>query len=392
MKIALVSPYDWLTPGGVNSHIDQLATELTERGHAVRILAPASGTVADRRVTVAGTPTPVPASGSTARISLNPRLGRQVKRVLTEEQFDVVHVHEPMMPTLPLHVLRHSRAANPGVVNVGTFHATRDGGNRLYSYSRRLLRRWFRELDGKIAVSPPAARYVGRYLPGYYNVITNGIDVQRFADPELTPIPWLDDGVFNILYVGRAEKRKGLAYLIRAFGMVNARLDSTRLVVVGPESRQMRRYRQSVERSGRRGIHFIDDVSDDQLPRYYRSAQLLCSPATGHESQGYVLLEGMAAGLPLVASNIDGYASVLTHEVEGLLVRPRDPLALADALTTLVRHGDRRAQMAAAGRARVEAYGWSHVARRVLSYYERLRDGRPGSAPVSGGAWERGAR
>ena len=129
MKIALVSPYDWLTPGGVNVHVDKLADRLIARGNYVRILAPASEEIADPRVIRIGRPLPIPASGSMARITLDPRLGRQVKQLLTEEQFDIVHIHEPLMPSLPLHVLRHSRNANPSVVNVGTFHATKDGGN-----------------------------------------------------------------------------------------------------------------------------------------------------------------------------------------------------------------------------------------------------------------------
>ena len=322
MKIALVSPYDWLTPGGVNKHIEQLSARFEEYGHEAIILAPASAPVDDPRVRVLGRPTPVPASGSMARIALSPRLGRQVRQVLEQEALDVVHVHEPLMPTLPIQVLRNSREANPDVVNVGTFHATKDGGNRLYSYGRRLLKRWYRELDGKITVSPPAGRYVGRYFPGFYNIIPNGIEVERFADPTLEPIQSLDDGRVNILYVGRAEKRKGLAHLLRAFGIVNARDPGTRLVVVGPDSRGKRRYRASMEHAGRRGIRFVDDVSDEDLPRYYRSADIFCSPAEGHESQGYVLLEALSSGVPIVASNIDGYASVVTDEVEGLLVRP----------------------------------------------------------------------
>ena len=373
MKVALVSPYDWLTPGGVNRHIDQLATQLATHGHGVRILAPASGPVGDTRVIVAGRPVSIPASGSTARISFDPRLGRQVKRVLTDEQFDVVHLHEPMMPTLPLQVLRHSRAVNPSVVHVGTFHATKEGGNRLYRAMRPILKRWYREIDGKIAVSPPAAEYHARYFPGFYNIIPNGIDIARFSEPAIRPLPHLSDGTVNILYVGRAEKRKGLAYLLRAFGTVNARHPNTRLLVVGPDSRRLRRYRGSVERSGRRGVFFVSDISDDELPRYHRSAHIFCSPATGHESQGYVLLEAMAAGLPVVASNIEGYASVLTHEVEGLLVPPRDSFALADALTALVRSPSARAALGAAGRERAEHYSWARVAQRLLSYYERLR-------------------
>jgi phosphatidylinositol alpha-mannosyltransferase len=127
-----------------------------------------------------------------------------------------------------------------------------------------------------------------------------------------------------------------------------------------------------VEEGDQPGIVFIDDVSDEELARYYRTAQVFCSPATGNESQGYVLLEAMAASVPVVASNIDGYASVITHGVEGSLVRPKDEQQLADALTSLVRNADARAAFAAAGRRRVEDYSWPHVTQRLLSYYERL--------------------
>jgi phosphatidylinositol alpha-mannosyltransferase len=374
VKIALVSPYDWLTPGGVNGHLGQLMEEFIERGHDVRVMAPASGAVRDPRVEVMGRPISVPASGSTARISLNPAQGRRVKRFLEEERFDVVHVHEPLMPVLPIQVLRQSKAANDRVINVGTFHARKDGGNRLYGYGRRLLKRWFRELDGKIAVSPPAAQYVGKYFPGFYNVIPNGLDLERFDDRSLAPIPEFDDDMVNILYVGRAEKRKGLAYLIRAFGVVNARDPKTRLIIVGPDSRTRRRYEESVRRSGRRNVHFVVGPSNEELPRYHRTADIFCSPALGHESQGYVILEAMAANLPVVASNIEGYASVITHDVDGLLVRPKDTLGLADALTQLVRDEPKRRALAAAGRVRVEDYSWPRVTQQVLSYYERLLD------------------
>lgn len=381
MKIGLVSPYDWHHPGGVNSHLRILARELRGRGHEVRILAPASGPVHDEGVITMGRPYPVAAASTVVRISLNPRQGRLVRETLAREQFDVIHLHEPMMPVLPMHVLRHARNILPDVVIVGTFHATRDGGNRLYSYSRRLLKRWYRHIDGKIAVSPPAAQYVSQYFPGFYNIIPNGIDIQHWDRPDLEPLPEFRRTI-NILYVGRAEKRKGLGVLIRAFGMVNARIPDTRLIVVGPDSRSRRRFEHSVRSTGRRGIIFVEGgengVPYDELPRYHRSARIFCSPATGHESQGYVLLEAMAARVPVVASNIDGYASVITHGVDGVLVRPNDPVALAAALTNLVRDTARQEALTREGRQRVEEYGWPRVTQQVLSYYERLLDTRRG--------------
>jgi phosphatidylinositol alpha-mannosyltransferase len=285
MKIALVSPSAWLTPGGVNSHIDRAADAYIERGHAVRIIAPAGAAAADPRVFVAGRPTSIPASGSVARIALDPFVGRRVAAFLRAERFDVLHVHEPLMPALPIQALRHSRRANPDVVNVGTFHANRESGNALYGYGRRLLKRGYRELDGKIAVSVPAAQFINRYFRGFYNIIPNGVDIERWADPSIAPVPEFDDGMVNILYVGRAEKRKGLEQLLRAFGMVNARQWNTRLLVVGPDSRQRRRIEASVAEHHRRSVVFIDGPSDDDLPRWHRTAHIFCSPATGNESQ-----------------------------------------------------------------------------------------------------------
>jgi phosphatidylinositol alpha-mannosyltransferase len=378
VKIALVSPYDWLTPGGVNRHIDHIADQYLERAHEARIIAPASDTVTDPRVFAVGRPVAIPASGSVARIALDPFTGRQIGRYLREQQFDVVHVHEPLMPVLPIQTLRHSRPANADVVNVGTFHANREHGNPLYGYGRRLLKRWYRELDGKIAVSPPAARFIGRYFPGYYNIIPNGIDLARWGDRTTPRVTEFDDGMVNILYVGRAEQRKGLDYLLQAFTAIHARHANTRLLVVGPDSKRRRQIKERVRTSGQRGVVFIDGPSDTELPRWYHTADIFCSPATGNESQGIVLLEAMAAGLPVVASNIDGYASVITHDVDGVLVRPRDPEALAGAIGALIRNADARAALGAAARRRAEFYSWPHVTQRVLSYYARLLDERRG--------------
>ena len=138
MKIALVSPYDWRHPGGVNRHLLVLARELRTQGHDVMVMAPATKRIEEPGVVTLGRPFALRTAGTVVRISLNPRLGRRVKEILEREQFDIVHVHEPLMPVLPIHFLRQSRAANPDVVNVGTFHATRDGGNRVYSSARRI--------------------------------------------------------------------------------------------------------------------------------------------------------------------------------------------------------------------------------------------------------------
>jgi len=368
VKIGLVSPYDLAAPGGVNNHVQHLSQHFRAMGHDVRIVAPSSRLSGiDRNSIVLGTPRSVPAGGSVARMSLSPRLAAPVRRILDEEAFDVVHVHEPLVSFLPIAFLRFSDA-----INVGTFHAAREGGARLYAYTKRLLMPGFRHLDGKIAVSMAAASLIQKNFPGYYNIIPNGVEVERFAAPQ-PPLPELDDGMINILFVGRLEKRKGLRYLLRAFERVKAKRPETRLVVAGGyDERQRRGYERWVSEAGLRDVEFVGYIPDELLPRYQHSAHVFCAPNTGNESQGIILLEAMAAGRPVVASNIEGFAGVITHGVEGLLVRPKDSDALAEALLELVEDPDVRRDLGARASERAQHFSWDRVSQRVLSYYERL--------------------
>ena len=365
MKIALVSPYDWSVPGGVNSHCAHLRDQFKAAGHDVRIAAPASRHIDDPDfITIGKRPLSLPVSGSLARISLSLTLGPPVRRVITEEAFDVVHVHEPFMPMLPIHFLRYSEA-----VNVGTFHATREKSYFLYNWGKRHLRRWFRRLDGKIAVSTAASGFVEEYFPGYYNIIPNGVDVTKFS-AEVKPLKQYQDGKLNILFVGRPEKRKGLDYLLQAYPRVKAALPDVRLIIVG--AGKFGRYERTARSRKLADVEFCGFVSDDELPRYYQAADVFCAPATGFESQGIVLLEAMAAGVPIVASNIEGYAAVFTHDVEGALVLPADVEGLVEGLLDVLSSSGKRKRMAAQARRRAQAYAWPRVSQQVLSYYERL--------------------
>jgi phosphatidylinositol alpha-mannosyltransferase len=382
MKIGLVSPYDFAVPGGVNSHIQHLAENFQRLGHEVRIVAPCSqrrSLSLGENVICIGRAIGVPASGSVARIALSLRLAPRVRRVLAAENFDVVHIHEPFVPFLPVQFLRFSEATN-----VATFHAAKEGGgSRWYAYGRRVLRRWFRNLDGKIAVSLPAMRLVSRYFPGYYNIIPNGVDVGHFSAPT-EPLPQYCDGKLNILFVGRLEKRKGVANLLRAYVRVKEEMPETRLIIVGPETRLKRGYQRTVRDAGLEDVVFAGYALYDDLPRYHRTAHIFCAPATGNESQGIVLLEAMAAGKPIVASNIDGYGGVITHGVEGLLVLPNDAEGLAEALLQLLRDPDLRQAMGERGRQRAPEFGWERISQRVLSYYERLSyEKQSGPSPLT---------
>ena len=362
MKIAIVSPYDWCVEGGVKTHITHLTAYFREWGHEVTIFAPASNRASiGEEVVVMGKPRPMRVSGSVARITFAWK-SPAVKKALSDGNFDVVHLHEPLMPLLPYHFLRYSKSAT-----VGTFHAAKEGGNRFYGYTTPFTRRWFRKLEGKIAVSPAAVSLVSRYFQGYFNIIPNGIDYEHFSAPA-EPLPEFEDGMNNILFVGRPEKRKGLKYLLRAYMRVQAQFPDTRLIVVG--AGDFSRYERLMAPFP--NVVFRPNVPYGDLPRYHRSATVFCCPNTGNESQGYVLLEALASGGAVVASNIEGFAGVMTHEEEGLLVKPKDPDALAAAIIRLLKDPKLRKQFGARGQALARHYSWDNVAHRVLSYYERI--------------------
>ena len=370
MKIALVSPYDFAYPGGVAAHISSLEHQFTNLGHEVRVIAPASKAVSsfgDKFIPI-GKPRPIPASGSIIRITISLRLASRIKAILDQENFDIIHLHEPFMPMLCSAVLRFSNTAN-----VGTFHAChgRPGYNWGRPISTIMLKRRAGKLHGKIAVSKPAMDYAQKYVPGYYNIIPNGVDLRHFL-PDVPPIDEFCDGKLNILFVGRLERRKGLNYLLGAYKQVKQEVPNSRLIIVGPGTRLRHKYEKQVMRSGLKDVVFIGYVSYDELPRYYKTADIFCSPATGRESFGIILLEAMAMAKPVVASNIEGYASVVTHGVEGLLVPPKDKGMLAQALISLMTDESLRQRMGEKGRLKAQDYGWEQIARRVLSYYVRL--------------------
>ena len=369
MKVALVSPYDFTWPGGVTVHISQLARQFTKLGHDVKILAPYSPSrrpSLENNFVPLGRSVPIPTGGSIARLSLSLWNYPTIRDILGKERFDVVHLHEPLMPILPLYVLLCSSS-----LNVGTFHAFY-GRFRNYGWSHPILRYWFNRLDGLIAVSPPARQYASRFFPGDYRIIPNGIDVDHFSNGAL-PIPELEDGKLNILFVGRMEKRKGLRYLLEAYSKIKWDFPNTRLVVVGPGSLSKDCYRILGERN-LQDVVFFGNVPYRELPRYYRSAHICCLPATGRESFGIVLLEAMAAKRPIVASGIEGFSAVLTNGEQGLLVPPGDSTSLADSLATLLRNPDLRSQMGEKGGQTVDQYRWEKVSGQIMDYYLDLME------------------
>ncbi|MBI3972380.1 MAG: glycosyltransferase family 4 protein [Chloroflexi bacterium] len=366
MRIALVSPYDYPFPGGVTEHIAALASGLEQRGHYVRILCPSSASeeqIDGNHLYRLGSIVRAPYHGSLARITLSLGLGRKVRTILERERFDVVHIHEPLLPTLPLTVLSLATSAV-----VGTFHAYWDR-SRFYALGRPLLRRAFERLDGRIAVSEAAKQYVSRYFLDDYTIIPNGVDTTCFR-PDLAPLPAAGGSGPSILFVGRLERRKGFIHLLRAFAQVAPRLPETRLLVAGAfDAQDRRRYATLAQALGLARVTFLGPLSRPDLARCYASADVFCAPSTGGESFGIVLLEAMASGRPVVCSDIPGYRDVVRNGIEGLLVRPGDETALAEALLRLLSDSALRNRLAEAGRTRALAFDWANVTQRVEGYY-----------------------
>ena len=328
MKIGLVCPYIYPENGGVAQHVRHLYENLRLRGHDVRIITASHGPqrASEGDILRIGVGFSVPLNGSMGTLTFSPRYISQVRDLLERERFDVLHLHEPFVPFLSLFLLRESRS-----VNVATFHAYA-GFSPSYELGSRVMKAHAARLHGRIAVSAAARHFIDRFFPGDYKVIPNGVDVPRFAGA--VPLARWQDGTPNVLFVGRHEPRKGLLDLLKAHRILRKTgyEDASARRRLGPQEREARRY---VATRGLQAVEFLGRVTDAEKAQLFRTADVFASPATGGESFGIVLLEAMAAGAPIVASDIHGYKGVVRRGREGLLVPPHEPQG--------ARHGDRPA-------------------------------------------------
>ena len=361
-----MSPYGYPHPGGVNEHVRFTYEAMRRTGHDVWIITSKYGREreSEGHVIRLGTGWAAPANGSVGRVTLGLRFKRQAREVLEAHRFDILHFHEPFVPFLSPTVLDASET-----VNIATFHAF-GGFSPSYWIGSKVTGRLAARLHGRIAVSGAARHFINRYFPGEYRIIPNGVDLDRFATAE--PFEELRDGTLNILFVGRFEERKGLIHLLKAYHRLRKRKVDARLLVVGagPKEREYRRY---VGLRGIRDVEFLGRVDDEAKVRYFASADIYCAPNTGQESFGIVLLEAMAAGVPIVASDIHGFKRVVERNVQGILVEPRNPRALAAALYALARDPDLRDEMGEAGRLRAPEFTWDRVTEQIIEYYYETR-------------------
>jgi phosphatidylinositol alpha-mannosyltransferase len=364
LRIGVCAPYDLGRDGGVNSHIRAQARALRNLGHDVCVFGASSAPLGDGELAVSACVSLV-IGGTETGIGVDPRAWRRVAQLFRTARFDVLHIHEPLMPLVPWFAL--GQAAAPVVA---TFHTHREQGHRWYGRYRRVLAPLMRRVCTRLAVSDAARRTVARDFPGDYEVVPNGIDVDRFRQSAARP-PDMPGPLHFVLFVGRLEPRKGVDRLIQAMTIVQQHAPDARLVIVGdgPDRAAL----EATSRDLGVQVTFTGRVPDDVLPAYYRAADVVCSPALGGESFGIVLLEAMAAGRPIVATRIEGYVELVGGSGSARLVDVDDSVALAHEITSLLAAPELRRAMGARGAAFVGDYDWTTIARRLESIYLEAR-------------------
>jgi phosphatidylinositol alpha-mannosyltransferase len=391
MKIGIVTEYYYPTLGGIQEHVHHFAVAARRAGHDVRIITPevrdrfASVPAearsperqrahdADNGVIRVGVSVPLLSGSSIGRASTGWRLGARVREVLASERFDVLHMHTPLMPTLPLLALRASDC-----INVGTFHSVM-GNSLVFGMLRGVVQRYADRLDAAIGVSETALEGIRRYVTAPWRIVPNGVDVQMFASGRRRPE--FDDGRANLLHVGRFDPRNGVDRVINGWiGVRRAGIDA-RLILVG-DGPLRPRYEAMVPADLRADAHFVGFVPSAERASYYASGDVLLCPAVGG-TFGIIVLEAMAAGCAVVAADTSGFRNVMTDGVQGFLVDVEDdPTSskLAARATELLADRELRARCAAAGREQAARFDWPAVTARVIAIYDELRGSARGGA------------
>ncbi|WP_042404574.1 glycosyltransferase family 4 protein [Streptacidiphilus carbonis] len=384
MRIGIVCPYAWDVPGGVQFHVRDLAEHLIRLGHEVSVLAPADDdTPVPPYVVPAGRAVPVPYNGSVARLNFGFLSAARVRRWLHDGAFDVLHIHEPVSPSLGM--LACWAASGP---IVATFH-TSNPRSRAMIAAEPILQPALEKISARIAVSEYARRTLVEHFGGDAVVIPNGVDVAFFADAEPRP-EWsgadLPDGG-TIGFVGRInEPRKGLPTLLEALPRILAARPGVRLLVAGKgdEEEAVKGLPDQV----RERIEFLGMVSDQEKASLLRSVDLYVAPNTGGESFGIILVEAMSASAPVLASDLDAFRQVLDGGAAGELFPVEDAEALAEAAIRLLGDPRRLAGLRAAGSAHVRRFDWETVGADILSVYETVTTGAAAIVEEDpGGGW-----
>jgi phosphatidylinositol alpha-mannosyltransferase len=360
VRIGIVCPYSLTVPGGVQAQVLGLARELRRRGHEARVLGPCDGPPPEPFVTPLGDSLPLSANGSIAPLAPDPSAALRTLQVLADEQFDVIHLHEPLAPGPTSTALMVHSAPT-----VGTFHAA--GTSASYRILAPALSRLIRRIDHKVVVSKDALALVHSHLGGDYEVLFNGVELDEIRLVE----PWSrEPGAASarptVFFCGRHEERKGLRVLVEA--VMGGDLDvEVWIGSDGPDTEEL-----TAVTAGDDRFHWLGRVTDDEKFARLRSADVFCAPSLRGESFGVVLIEAMAAGTAVVASSLDGYRNVATHDVDALLVDPGDTAALADALRRVTADAELADRIRAAGDVRAEGFAMTSLTDRYLEIYRSI--------------------
>ena len=369
MKIGIVSQSYYPRYGGVTEHVHNTAVELRRRGHEVTIITSRyrrGEQHQSRDIERIGYNLLVPFNRAFVDLTVGLTLRQELRRVIREYDFDLLHTHCPMAPTLPIMAIQTASCPQ-----VGTFHTT-SGRSLLQEAFRPLLRNVVAKLDARIAVSATAEASAQMYYPGEYVRIPNGVDVERFH-PRVEPFAeWRDPDRVNILFVGRLDPRKGLQYLIAAMPEILERTRGrARLLIVG-NGYLRPRFEATVPGVARDHVRFLGPVPSTDLPRWYATSDVFVSPASSNESFGIVLVEAMAAGRAVVASDIAGYRTVVQPGENGLMFPPGNVPALAALVSSLIADPERRRVLAERGRQRALEFAWPRVTDRIEAVYDQV--------------------
>jgi phosphatidylinositol alpha-mannosyltransferase len=362
LRIGLLCPYSLTTPGGVQGQVMGLARALRKMGHEVRVLGPCDGAPPDTFVTPIGESLPTVANGSIAPLAPDPSAALRTIRVLRDEQFDVLHIHEPLTPGASITALVMRTAPI-----VATFHAA--GESLSYKYLSAPLKGFASAIDHRVAVSKDAVLLAQRYIGGDYQILPNGVELDRFiASSQNTSITHGDSSLIrrSIFFCGRHEPRKGLEVLLQAHATLPDNVDLW-IASEGPETERLKR-----EWAGDSRIMWLGRISDAEKAKRLSQADVFCAPSLGGESFGVVLIEAMAAATPIVASALDGYMNVATHEVDALLVEPNDPAALEAALRRILLDQELAHRLVLRGQERATGFSMVQLASTYVDIYRRV--------------------